>query len=498
MAAVARDAIAHTVRRALLFVATLVCGVVLGLTSAFLWSASRGAQPEPWHRLRPAAELTAENGDEIADLGAYRRLEGRLFDETRTALAREVSRFPAFSRFDPRSPTNPARFGRDWNRTFELGPARAPVGEALLLHGLSDSPYSLRAVGELLAAHGFHVVGLRIPGHGAVPGGLAAARRDDWRAAVRLGVGATGARARAKGVPFVVVGYSNGSALALDYTLTAIEKGDRPVPDRLIFLSPAFAVTPAAAWARWPDRLSRAPGLAKLAWTSIEPELDPFKFNSFPVLAGAEIHELTLEIEETMIRLEAAKDGRALPPILAVQSVVDATVPPIASLTRLFSHARGNQTETELVLFDANRAAGVRDVLSPAADELLALARPGRSFPFRLTLITNAGTGTATVEELSRAPGKLAQTRRPLGLAWPTGIYSLSHVAVPFPPDDPAYGMGSSPLGPPFPFGALNLRGERGALLIPDSLLVRLRSNPFMAVVESKILAFVAAGPVRR
>lgn len=146
------------------------------------------------------------------------------------------------------------------------------------------------------------------------------------------------------------------------------------------------------------------------------------------------------------------------------------------------------------MLFDANRGAGIGALLGPQVDELLALAEPGRSFPFRVTLITNAATGTSEVVARTLGAGSLEVTTAPTGLAWPEGLYSLSHVAIPFPPDDPAYGAGESPAGPPFPFGALELKGERGVFRIPDRLLTRLRYNPFFPVVEEEIAAFVAVG----
>lgn len=479
------------VRRALRFVVTLVLGAILGIGGAYYVTAGRGSQPEAWHQIRPRQELSADRSSEVSDLAAYLRLEAGLFEEVRTELGRQVARYPAFNRFDPASPTHPSRFGRDWNRTWELAPAGPVRGEALLLHGLSDSPYSLRAVGQLLAERGFHVVGLRLPGHGAVPGGLAAVSHEDWRAAVRLGAAATGGRAQATGRPFVIVGYSNGAALALDYTLTALATGQGPVPSRLVFLSPAFAVTPFASLARWQERLSRLPRLGGLAWSEIEPEFDPFKFNSFPIGAAAEIHELTTAIETQLARLESEPAGQGLPPLLTLQSVVDATIPPVASLTRLYSRVRPGSGETELVLFDANRKAGIGSFLGPEANELLALATPGKSFPFRVTLVTNASPDTAEVVARSRAAGSLEATRTPLGLAWPLGVYSLSHVAVPFPPDDPVYGAGTSPAGSPFPLGGLAIKGERGVFLVPTELLIRLRYNPFFDIVRSKILGFV-------
>ena len=61
--------------------------------------------------------------------------------------------------------------------------------------------------------------------------------------------------------------------------------------------------------------------------------------------------------------------------------------------------------------------------------------------PYDLTLITNAGDDSPDVIAKTRqaATGNLAAI--PLGLQWPAGIFSLSHVAIPFPPDDLIYGI---------------------------------------------------------
>lgn len=475
-------------RRLAFSLGLLLLGVGAGGVLVFVQTSGRGGDLQPWHQIRPEHDFRA-GSDAPADFAEYLELEKRLFDEVATTLTQEVSDFPAFSRFDASSPTHPSRFERNWNRSWELHPEGDVRGEALLLHGLSDSPYSLRAVGQLLASEGFHVVGLRTPGHGTAPGALVASGRDDWRAAVRLAVAATGGRTETADLPFVIVGYSNGSALALDYTTHAILDGDSRIPDRLVFLSPAFAVSSVAAVAPWVQRASRLPGLGGLAWESIAEEFDPFKYNSFSVRAGGEIYGLTVEIEERLARLE--DEERGLPPLLTLQSVVDATIPPVASLTRLFGRAHLAEAESELVLFDANREAGIGELLGPQANELLALASHGGTFPFRVTLVTNADEGTRDVVSRSRAPNTTAAIVTPLGIAWPEEVYSLSHVAVPFPPNDPAYGVGTSPLGPPFPFGDLELKGERGVFRIPDSLLTRLRYNPFFSVVEEKIVGFL-------
>jgi hypothetical protein len=111
--------------------------------------------------------------------------------------------------------------------------------------------------------------------------------------------------------------------------------------------------------------------------------------------------------------------------------------------------------------------------------------------PFALTLVTNRSAETGEVEARRRAPGA-ESVATPLGLSWPAAVYSLSHVALPFPPDDPFYGAGEG-AGGPFPLGRLEPRGERAAITVPITLLMRLRYNPFFAVVEERVVAFLDA-----
>ena len=87
------------------------------------------------------------------------------------------------NRYHPGSLSHPSSAGRDWNRSFETEPA-VIRGGALLLHGLTDSPYSMRTVAEVLQSSGVYSLTLRMPGHGTVPSGLVQAGWEDWLAAV--------------------------------------------------------------------------------------------------------------------------------------------------------------------------------------------------------------------------------------------------------------------------------------------------------------------------
>ena len=441
----------------------------------------------PWHAPLLKEEFLAEEAGE--SFGEYIAREERLF----RALEKDVrERGPTgaaaeLSRFNADSPNNPANYSRNWNRSFVF-PASDPTGGVLLVHGLSDSPYSMRAVAEIFRARGFYVVGLRLPGHGTLPGALLRASWRDWRAAVGMG-----ARYLAREVgpekPLIVAGYSNGAALLVDYAIGATEGSSDPAPSRLLLLSPALAVRPIAALARVQRLLAVLPGLHKLAWTEILPEYDPYKYNSFPVYAGEQIYGLTAQLRRRIERLAARKRLGEFPGTLVFQSAVDATVPPGNVVDRLLRRLPPNGSE--LVLFDVNRIARAEPLLRSGHDTFLRALLGDDELPFAVTLVTNTGADTpAVVARTRRAVG--GWTERPLHLAWPPGVYSLSHVAVPFPPDDRVYGARGIERGPnPLMLGALELRGERGVFGVSMDQVMRLRHNPFFSYVETRIVELI-------
>jgi hypothetical protein len=83
------------------------------------------------------------------------------------------------------------------------------------------------------------------------------------------------------------------------------------------------------------------------------------------------------------------------------------------------------------------------------------------------------------VERATEA-GTTEERVRPIGLAWSRDIFSLSHVALPFPVSDGLYGLDPDPAEAfGAQLGALAVRGERGVLTVSPDALVRLSSNPF-------------------
>jgi len=114
--------------------------------------------------------------------------------------------------------------------------------------------------------------------------------------------------------------------------------------------------------------------------------------------------------------------------------------------------------------------------------------------PYTLTLITNQGDNSLETVMRSWQGTDNRATEQPLSSPWPKGVYSLSHVAIPFSPEDLYYGDGQHSVTTGIPaLGALSPRGEKNTLLVPAQQLMRLRYNPFFHELKRHILEFCLA-----
>lgn len=439
---------------------------------------------EPWHTQELTAEFSTKNLDEVQTFDEYRQLEQRLltqleekiYADTPTGSGYELVRYSSGSRPDPQ------KRRPNWNRSFEL-PAEKPVGGVLLLHGMSDSPYSLRALGAILNKRGYWVVGPRLPGHGTAPSGLKRITWEDMAAVVRLGIKHLGDKVGTQ--PIHIVGYSTGAPLALDFALDALDGQVSPLPDSLILISPAIGIHPAAGLAGLKEGLSRIPGLERLAWLSIQPEFDPYKYNSFTANAGSQVHRVTRSVAGRIANLAQAGLAEKFPPVLIFKSAVDATVSTHAVVDRLLGHL--GPYRHELVLFDINRAALANPLLvsdpSLLTDQLMA----DSALPFTLTVVTNENPKSLrVVSHQKNTFSKEISATTPLEFSWPPGVLSLSHVALPFPPDDPLYGQRPPDDADDLFLGQMAIKGELGLLRFSSDWLLRLRHNPFYGFLERR------------
>ena len=464
--------------------ALVIILVVVAGTFARAWLLAPAAPIEAWHTEVPP-ELDADAID-ATDWAGYLAAEDRAFAFIRDNVTQRLDPGQRLSlnRYFSGSPVYPPNSAQDWNRSFILEPAQPSRGVVVLLHGLTDAPYSLRHVAQLYRARGWTAVAIRMPGHGTVPAGLVDARWPDWAAATRLAM-REGAR-RANGGPIDLVGYSNGGALAVHYALAATGDAKLLAPRRIILLSPMIGLTEFARFsgvAGWP---AIVPAFAKAAWLDIAPEYNPFKYNSFPVNAARESFRLTAALQASMSA--AVADGRIkrLPPILTFQSLVDSTLSTPAVVTRLYDHLPANGSE--LVIFDINRNTAFAPLLRQSVVTRLTTMLPARTRAYRVTVITTASPTVADAIERTTPPGDTAPTQRGIGLAYPAQVFSISHIAMPFPPFDGLYG------GTPDPadrfginLGAMAARGERGALTLGLDTLLRLSWNPFYPYIAERI-----------
>ncbi len=472
----------------------IVKGVLLAgllvFTVLLAWAfESRGMQAlRVWHTASLSSEFTARDATPESTLQDYLDREERLFRELKEKVYDRVELTDdlIFSRYRAGGPQDPARWPRNWNRTFELVP-KSIRGGALLLHGLTDSPYSLRRIGQMLKAKGFYVLGLRLPAHGTVPKALTQVHWKDWVAASQIG--ARHVRKRVgKDRPFVIAGYSNGGALAVKYSLDALSDPSLPSPDRLLLFSPEIGISPIALIANWHKLLSFLPYFAKFKWLSIEPEYDPFKYNSFPKNAGQQAHNITETLQRQVKKLHKTGGLAAFPPILAFLSRTDATVETAATIHRLFDQLENENSE--LVVFDVNRFDQLAAFIPAAVDVTLKRLEARSDLPYRLTVITNVAQDSEFVAQRTKAPRSSTIDSKALGVRWPRGVYSLSHVAIPFSPNDPVYGTGqrTNLTYEGLPLGALHPRGEARVLTVPLSGFLRLRHNPFFKYMARRVV----------
>lgn len=105
---------------------------------------------QPWHTIKLKHEFNAHMEDDF-DWDRYLEQEQKLFEELdsykqgiiKSSIKLNSSRYAeGGNRFE-------RRLAHNWNRSYKLD-ARSPKGVALVVHGLSDSPYSLKSIAQAL------------------------------------------------------------------------------------------------------------------------------------------------------------------------------------------------------------------------------------------------------------------------------------------------------------------------------------------------------------
>jgi carboxylesterase len=212
---------------------------------------------------------------------------------------------------------------------FELG---VGPGACLLVHGFTGTPWDVRPLGEALAAGGFRVRGLRLPGHGTTPRAMLEAGAGDWLAACEEGLAAF------REPRVAVVGLSMGALLAL---VLAARWQQRV--QAVACLAPALrfkdALTRGLRVAR-PLSLAVAQRLHPWVYKSTTNLLDPEARAAAPVLPAWPLRRLR-DLWQVQDMAWSAAPSVEAPVLLAVarqDGVVDARG--AKSLARRLTHAR--------------------------------------------------------------------------------------------------------------------------------------------------------------
>ena len=173
-----------TARGTLRIVGYGLVGCVVAIVAGAVFYLDNRPDLSVWHTVELDEEFTADSP--VATFAEYLRLEDRLFAQLEEAVYAPTADAKAsrIDRYQRGSHSDPGRWPRDWNRSFEINAPDPAVG-VLLLHGMSDSPYSMRTLAQRLHDAGASVVGLRIPGHGTAPSGLVHVEWEDMAAAVQ-------------------------------------------------------------------------------------------------------------------------------------------------------------------------------------------------------------------------------------------------------------------------------------------------------------------------
>lgn len=477
----------RTILRLILWLLVLSLVLAFAAFAIRIYVTESGPDLQLWHTYVPR-DMHAEEIDK-ATWADYVAAEDKLFAAVKENVTDKLdaSQQTPLNRYYSGSPIFPDRFATNWNHSYILMPDGPPKGAVVLLHGLTDTPYSLRHIADSYRRQGFVAVGIRLPAHGTVPGALTDVKWEDWMAATRLAV-RDAARRNGAGGPLHIIGFSNGGALAMKYTLDALDDPRLVKPTRVILISPMIGVTRFARFAGVAGLPALFPAFAKAAWLGIVPEFNPFKYNSFPVNGGRQSFELTRALQQQIAKNAGTDRLNALPPILTFQSIMDSTVSTRAIITALYEHLPANGSE--VVLFDLNQAESFGPLLRSSSYLAMSRLLPPPPRRYTTTIVTNIAPNSLDTMARTTLAGQTEETTELLGIQYPADIFSLSHVALPFPMSDSLYGRYPQPKNQyGISLGAFAARGERAVLVVGLDSLMRLASNPFYPYMLKRINA---------
>lgn len=379
--------------------------------------------------------------------------------------------------------SNPQVDSTNLNRSSIFHPVTGKSkGVALVVHGLSDSPYHMLHIIETLVDKKYTVINLRLPGHGTAPGGLLNVKWQDWVKAVDFGIAMSYKELESTtNKKFITVGFSTGGALLIRHLLKEVKSSGKRIPDKLILYSPATSITKQAFFADFHEYISWFPGLEKFKWMDVLKEMDPYKYQSFPKNAAYQIYKLTESNKKLINKISKSKVLRSkIPQIITFQSPFDATVE-YNGIVNLYQKI-GND-KSKLLLLAENSIHEelyldrVSDIIAPKnfkADifrsELFILKNIKKDYSLAALhkVVVNIENGFEynLIDDFPKLP-------------WPEKVFAHSHISPHIKETDAFYGKNSVI----FTDEVDKIKGERGMLIDEDSF-ARLKYNPFYSITD--------------
>lgn len=449
----------------------IVVIAVIQVTRAYLW-VNNDLELMPWHGVSEVAELDYDKYD---DVKSYLEDEEVFLEERYQEV--EVKEKGLYNRYIRESGSSPYGYlGTDVNASFEMIPEEIKGG-VLMLHGLTDSPYSMRDMAKIFYDNGYYVLALRYPYHGTYPGELLKLDWKDFSKTAKFGARMVQRKLQGKdGSKFYMMGYSTGATTTLQYITHDMREDDElPKPDGVFWLSPAMGVNPMAKLGFLDIMASKIPGFEKFAWLDIYPEYDMAKYNSFAKSPGIQVYNIIKNSRENLSKL-TEEERAELPPVYAYTSIQDATV----DATELFKVVKemGN-SKGEVTIFDANRK--YNDFYKSKIQDIdFARGIRESGIVSDIVVVSNIKNRTEEVSVMRSRDGRVTDESGDLDLKWTGFTFSLAHISLPISPENPIYGRGTL-------LGELNIKGEKGIVTVPTDMLMRLRYNEFFDYVEKSI-----------
>ena len=213
----------------------------------------------------------------------------------------------------------------DYNCPTEFNP-EGRVG-VLLVHGLLDSPFTMRDIALRLSAQGLRVRTLLLPGHGTVPGALLNVKYESWLETVNAGIQSFASEVD----QLYYIGHSTGASVGL---LHALQNPDTPLAG-LVMLAPVLKIASSLDFLQG-FLLQVGRFWKRFQWFCIEPENDYVKYQSIAMNSGYQVYRLAQAIWGCQQSLSV--------PLHTIMTQNDKTVSTQATLRFLQERVQGSQS----------------------------------------------------------------------------------------------------------------------------------------------------------